>query len=268
VTDYDPDVDIDLDLTPPPLGAQYHPAETEDVLLQLRDIIEAARPVPLSASSMIAKDEVLELIDEALAQLPEELRAARWLLKEREEFLARTRHDADEIIAQARARAERMVQRTEVVKAAEQRSYEIVDAAETEARRLHHEVEDFCDQKLASFEIVLERTQRLVAAGRAKLQGTNLLAEAAAAAEHGVGGPSGEIDDPDSGATVHALADVEARDEVDDPGDAPGDGHDDDRGPARRAEQRRIADLPPPPDPARAGATGDAEATFFDQDLA
>ena len=128
MSDFD-DSDLDIDLTPPPVGTQYHPAETEDVLLQLRDVIEAARPVPLSASSMIAKEEVLELVDEALAQLPEELRAARWLLKEREEFLARTRHEADEMLDQARTRAERMVQRTEVVKAAEARAYEIVEAA-------------------------------------------------------------------------------------------------------------------------------------------
>jgi cell division septum initiation protein DivIVA len=175
VSDFD--VEGELDLTPPPVGSQYHPPETEEVLLQLRDVIDAARPVPLSASSMISKEEVLELIDEAIARLPEELRAARWLLKEREEYLARVRHEGDEILEQARARAERMVQRTEVVKAAEQRAYQIVDTAEADARRLQHEVEDFCDQKLASFEIVLERTMTLVAAGRTKLQGTNLLGE-------------------------------------------------------------------------------------------
>ncbi len=167
----------DLDLTPPPVGSQYHSAYTEDVLLQIREIIDAARPVPLSASSMISKEEVLELVDEAIARLPEELRAARWLLKEREEYLARVRHEGDELLEQARARAERMVQRTEVVKAAEQRAYQIVDNAEVEARRLRHEVEDFCDQKLASFEIVLERTMKLVASGRAKLQGAALVTE-------------------------------------------------------------------------------------------
>jgi cell division septum initiation protein DivIVA len=175
VSDYE--TDEELDLTPPPLGAQYHPPETEEVLLQLRDVIDAARPVPLSASSMIAKEEVLDLIDEALARLPEELRAARWLLKEREEYLAKARHEGDEIVDQARARAERMVQRSEVVKAAEQRAYQIVETAESEARRLRHEVEDFCDQKLASFEIVLERTMKLVSAGRTKLQGANLMGE-------------------------------------------------------------------------------------------
>jgi cell division septum initiation protein DivIVA len=170
--------DDDLDLTPPPVGSQYHPPETEEVLLQIREIIDAARPVPLSASSMISREEVLELVDEAIVRLPEELRAARWLLKEREEYLARVKHEGDELLEQARARAERMVQRTEVVKAAEQRAYQIVDNAEAEARRLRHEVEDFCDQKLASFEIVLERTMKLVASGRAKLQGTALVPDA------------------------------------------------------------------------------------------
>jgi len=71
------DHDIEIDLTPPSVGAQYHPAETEDLLLTLRDLIENARDVPLSASSMIVKDEVLVLLDEALESLPEELRAAR-----------------------------------------------------------------------------------------------------------------------------------------------------------------------------------------------
>ena len=133
--------------------------------------------MPLSSSVMINKDEVLELLDEALDRLPEELRAARWLLKEREEFLAKIRREGDDILEQARARAERMVQRTEVVKAAEQRARQIVERAEAEARRMRHEGEDYCDQKLASFEIVLERTLKMVAAGRAKLQGSPLSGE-------------------------------------------------------------------------------------------
>ena len=286
------DHDIEIDLTPPSVGAQYHPAETEDLLLTLRDLIENARDVPLSASSMIVKDEVLVLLDEALESLPEELRAARWLLKEREEFLARTRHEADDVIEQARTRAERMVQRTEVVKAAEQRAYDIVDAAQADARRLRHEVEDFCDQKLASFEIVLERTQKLVGAGRAKLQGTNLLAEAAAAAEHGVEGASEqEIYDeqgqdfsaPPSQPSVYdelsqlddapALYDAEGMVNSDswDDGALPfDDDYDvyDDR-PRLTVVEDRYSDLPPPPSSNNPTQTiRDAASNFFDQDLA
>jgi hypothetical protein len=162
--------DADLVATP----SAYLPGDIEQTLLQIRDTIANAKPLPLSTTVRVERDEVLDLLDEGLQQLPEELKAARWLLKEREEFLDKVRHEADEIVDQARDRAERMVQRTEVVKASEQRAYQILDNAEAEARRLRHEVEDFCDQKLASFEIVLERTMKLVSSGRAKLQGTAL----------------------------------------------------------------------------------------------
>lgn len=190
--DFDPGLD---DIEAPLVASSYYNQEAELILLRLREIIEAARPVPLSASAMISKEEVLDLLDDAIARLPEELRAARWLLKEREDFLVRTQREADEIVAQARARAEQMVQRTEVVKAAEQRAYQILDAAETDARRLRHEVEDFCDQKLASFEIVLERTLTMVAAGRAKLQGTNLAADVVPD-ESGAGGELAHLPPP------------------------------------------------------------------------
>jgi hypothetical protein len=150
------------------------PADAEELLRRVADLIAAARPMPLSSSVMINKDEVLELLDDAIAKLPDELREARWLRKERDEYLSKMRADGDDIIEAARTRVEQMVQRTEVVKAAEHRARRIVDAAEAEARRLRLECEDFCDQKLASFEIVLERTLKLVGSGREKLQATNL----------------------------------------------------------------------------------------------
>ena len=155
-------------------------ADVETLLHRVVDLVGNARPMPLSASVMINRDEVVEMLEEAIARLPDELRAARWLLKEREEFLAKVRREGDDILEQARARAERMVQRTEVVKAADARARQIVDRAEDQSRRMRLECEDFCDQKLASFEIVLERTQKLVAAGRAKLQGNPLTGEQAA----------------------------------------------------------------------------------------
>jgi hypothetical protein len=158
-------------------GSSYQHPESEALLRRVSEMIAGARPMPLSSSVMINKDEILELLDEALERLPDELRAARWLLKERDEYLSKTRRDADDILDAARARAERMVQRTEVVKAAELRARHTVDAADEEARRLRLECEDYCDQKLASFEIVLERTLKTVGAGRTKLQGNPLSGE-------------------------------------------------------------------------------------------
>jgi len=107
--------------------------DAEELLRRVSDLIAAARPMPLSASAMINKEEVLELLDEAIGRLPDELREARWLRKEREEYLAKMRADGDEITDAARARAEQMVQRTEVVKAAAGRARRIIDSAERAA---------------------------------------------------------------------------------------------------------------------------------------
>jgi cell division septum initiation protein DivIVA len=145
--------------------------DSETLLRRAIDIIATARTIPLSSSPMINRDEIIELLEEALNRLPDDLRKARWMLKERDEFIVKTQRESDDILEAARAQAERMVQRTEVVRAAEHRARQVVEAAESEARRMRHEVEDFCDQRLASFEIVLDKVQRTVAAGRERLNG-------------------------------------------------------------------------------------------------
>ena len=111
------------------------------------------------------------MLQTAVDGLPEELRSARWLLKERDDFLARVQGEGDELISRARTRAEQMVQRTELVKAAEDRARRTVADAEERAKNLRLETEDWCDQKLGGMQVVLERTMRTVASGRARLQG-------------------------------------------------------------------------------------------------
>jgi hypothetical protein len=150
-----------------------HP-DTETLLRRVNDMIAGAKSMPLSSSVMISRDEVLELLEEAVTRLPDELRQARWLLREREEFLSKVQAEADDILAAARARAERMVQRTEIVREAKLVARNTVQDARDVASRLKHEAEDYCDQKLAGFEIVLERTTKTVQAGREKLRVTPL----------------------------------------------------------------------------------------------
>lgn len=155
-------------------GGGYRAPEAEKFLKQAVEIIEAAPGIPMSASVRVNRDELLDLLDEAVARLPEELRNARWLLKERDDFLNRTRRESDELIAEAKAQVAQMVQRTEVVKAAEARARHINEEAEANARRMRREAEDFCDQRLASFENVLSKVQKSVASGRQKLAAPSL----------------------------------------------------------------------------------------------
>jgi vacuolar-type H+-ATPase subunit H len=157
------------------LEAQRAAGEEQDAETLVRealDLVLTAKAMPLSASVLISREEVADVLQSALDRMPDEIRQARWLLKEREEFIAEKNREADALLEEVRVQAERMVQRTEIVRQANHVAQRILDDANEEARRLRHEAEDYADQKLASFEIVLERTQKMVGAGRAKLQGS------------------------------------------------------------------------------------------------
>ncbi len=154
-------------------GEPFVPADSESLIRRVIEIIDGTRALPLSSSVKLDnKDEVLELLEEATQRLPAETRQARWMLKERDEFLAKMQREGDDLVQAARLQAERMVQRTEIVREAQVAARRIVEEARDEARRLRLEAEDYCDQKLAAFEVVLDRTIKTVAAGREKLSVT------------------------------------------------------------------------------------------------
>lgn len=144
--------------------------DVETLVLRVRELIESGRSMPMSASVLVNREELVGMLDDAIAQLPEELRHARWLLKEREEFLAQAKREADDILEAAQVQAARMVERTEVAREANRVAQSVVTAAEAESRQLKHEAEDYVDQKLAAFEVVLERTMQAVQKGRDRLQ--------------------------------------------------------------------------------------------------
>jgi hypothetical protein len=154
-------------------AGQGAPVPEAEVLLQrVAGMIAGARALPLSSSVKLDnKDEVLELLREAIDRLPEELRQARWMIKEREEFLAGTQRRADELVEAGRSEAQRLVQRTEILKEAQAQARRTLEEARQESQRLRLEAEDYADQKLAQFEVVLERTLKTVASGRQKLSG-------------------------------------------------------------------------------------------------
>ena len=163
--------------------------DAEAIITQVLEIVTNAKSMPLSSSVMISRDDVLHLLNRALDALPDELRQARWLLREREDFLAERTREADALMEEVRAQAERMVQRTEIVRQANSVAQRILDDANDEARTMRHEAEDFCDQKLAGMEIVLDRLTRTVQSGRAKLAAAPLVTapvdESAGAEEDG-----------------------------------------------------------------------------------
>ena len=154
-------------------------------LQQLEDLVREAKSMPLSSSALVGREEVLDLIAEMKAALPEEIKQARWVVKDREELLAKARRDAEAIVEQAREEQLRMATQEAIVQRAVEEAERIGSEAEEDARRMRLESEDYVDAKLAQFEAVLgrvieelaassdqvSRTIEQVEAGREKLRG-------------------------------------------------------------------------------------------------
>jgi len=154
-------------------------------LLELEEMVRDAKSMPLSSSALLNRDEVLVLIEELKDSLPEEIKQARWVVKDREELLAKARRDAEAMVESARAEQLRMASHEGVVQRAKEESERIVHEAQEDARRLRLEAEDYADSKLAQLEAVLQkiledtmvsnetlsRTIDQVIAGREKLRG-------------------------------------------------------------------------------------------------
>ena len=138
---------------------------------ELQLLIEEAKSVPLSSSVVINKDEFLDVLAQVKAEVPEEVRQARWMARDRDELLERARKEAERIIAESREQRDRLLSRTEIVHAAEREAERIIDEAKERATRMRVEAEDYIDQKLAAFEILLNKTLSTVGRGREQLRG-------------------------------------------------------------------------------------------------
>jgi hypothetical protein len=126
-------------------------------LAELEQLVAEAKSMPLSSSVLISRDEVLAMIHEMQENLPEEIKQARWVVKDREELLAKARVEGDRIVEQAREEQRRMAMRDQVARRAEEEAARIVQEAEDTTGDMRTEAEDYVDAKLAQFEIALRK---------------------------------------------------------------------------------------------------------------
>ena len=126
-------------------------------LEQLEELIREAKSMPLSSSVLVSREEVLEMIAEMQEGLPEEIKRARWIVRDREELLAKARGEGERIVQQAHDEQLRMARKEEIVARATQEADRIVSEAEERSRVMRSEAEDYVDAKLAQFEISIRR---------------------------------------------------------------------------------------------------------------
>jgi cell division septum initiation protein DivIVA len=139
---------------------------------RIEEIVDNARGVPFSnTSKVVDSDKVYEIVDEIRAQYPDELKQARWIVKERQEMLEEAEKEANRILEEARDRAQALANETEVVRLAEAQAADIMDKARTQEREIRLGAEDYADEMLANLEVNLGKLLTAVQRGRDRLQG-------------------------------------------------------------------------------------------------
>lgn len=144
-------------------------------LAEIRQAIEQARSMPMSASAVVNRTELLDLLRELETELDRALESARNIERDRDDVIADGRREAEHIVADARNERDRLVSDTEVFRLANARAEELLADARAEADGLRKETDDYVDGKLANFEITLERTMEAVKRGRERLAGRSAL---------------------------------------------------------------------------------------------
>jgi regulator of protease activity HflC (stomatin/prohibitin superfamily) len=143
-----------------------------DVLVlidKLDDLVHNAKAVPLTDQVRIDREEIYDILDQMRATIPEEIKQARWIVKERQDMLAEAKREVDRLLAEAREQAVREASQTEIVKLAERQAQDIVDEARRQARETRLEMEDWADGILSTLEVNLEKFLTAVKRGRERL---------------------------------------------------------------------------------------------------
>lgn len=138
---------------------------------RIEELVDNGRQIPLAGSKMIDPEKVYEIIDEIRAQFPDELKQARWIVKERQEMLEEAEKEANRVLEEARDRAQAIASEQEIVKLAEQQAAAIMDDARTKEREIRLGAEDYADEMLANLEVNLGKLLTAVQRGRDRLQG-------------------------------------------------------------------------------------------------
>ena len=137
-------------------------------------LVEEARGVPLSASCVVHRAEMLEILDDAREALPIDFESARKIIETRDAIIEEARVSAEQMITIAREDVAQMVEQTSIVQIARDEARKILDDARETADLEKQEVEEYIDGRLATLEVILNKTMDAVSRGRDRLAGASV----------------------------------------------------------------------------------------------
>jgi hypothetical protein len=134
--------------------------------------ISEAKNIPASGKVIVDREQMLQTLAVIEDRLPEEMRAARWMVREREVFVARTNERVRDLVQRARQKADQMVSDTNIIAEATEEANILVRRAEDHAHRIRLEAEDYVEDRLERLETLLARVLDQIRSMRTELRQT------------------------------------------------------------------------------------------------
>src|SRR5215210_7298968 len=102
------------------------PMDVLELIDKLDDLVRNAKQIPLRSEVRVDKEKLSDLLNQMRETIPEELKQARWIVKEREEMLAAAEREAERILGEARERQSELVVEHHLIGEAERTSEDII----------------------------------------------------------------------------------------------------------------------------------------------
>lgn len=132
---------------------------------RLETMVTGAKRVPISNKLMLDEQELADLIDQMRTVIPEEVRTARKIMRERDSILAEAQQQADDVLKNAHQQAEMLLDEQGLLAEAQARANQFMEEVESQAQERIQGADEYARQVLSQLRDQLGRHLKTIEKG-------------------------------------------------------------------------------------------------------
>ena len=137
---------------------------------RLEEIVKQSPRLPFSAVRFVDERRVWALMDQMRISIPDEVRRAQQVNRQRDRVLAQAREEAERVVQQSQERVAELIADHPISQAAETRAVSVREQAEREIVQLRAGADDYAFNTMCRLEEELHRALRVVSNGLRRIE--------------------------------------------------------------------------------------------------
>ena len=96
---------------------------------RLEELFNNSKPIPLTRNVVVDENAFMDIIDQMRISIPDDIKKAQQVIAQKDRILAQAQEEANRTLLLAREKSEKMIEKSEVYQAAQDRVAQIEDQA-------------------------------------------------------------------------------------------------------------------------------------------